>query len=470
MSSNPDNKRRLSLPLHLTLWYAGIFTVSSLIIFTIIYIIISAILQNRTDDELRDDIGELSSVFKEEGINEFDAHVGREIVIHGKNKIFYRLIDINGIELFSTDISDWPGLEIENNLAQLVSNRQPLLKTAPIAGHRHKARIAYGIINNDLVIQIGYSLEKNDVFLDVLKNVFAIILPVLMFIAGFLGWFMAKKSLRGVNEVTEAAIHISQGELARRVPVSGRGDELDRLAVTFNSMLDRIQKLISGMQEMTDNIAHDLRSPLGRIRGMAETALTNAHANSDFQSIAADMVEECDRLLHMINTMLDITETEAGVASLKMLPVDLSSVIADACELFEPTAEDKEIELIREVTDKIIVYGNIHYLQRLISNLIDNALKYSHKGGKVHIRLYRQANDAILSIQDTGIGIEPKDLQNIFKRFYRCDKSRSQSGSGLGLSLALAIARAHRGDIRVESIPDQGSIFTVSLPLMQHQH
>ncbi|HEY4731886.1 MAG TPA: HAMP domain-containing sensor histidine kinase, partial [Gammaproteobacteria bacterium] len=386
MSSNPDNKRRLSLPLHLTLWYAGIFTVSSLIIFTIIYIIISAILQNRTDDELRDDIDELSSVFNEEGINEFDAHVGREIVIHGKDKIFYRLIDINGIELFSTDISDWPGLEIENNLAQLVSNRQPLLKTAPIAGHRHKARIAYGIINNDLVIQIGYSLEKNDVFLDVLKNVFAIILPVLMFIAGFLGWFMAKKSLRGVNEVTEAAIHISQGELARRVPVSGRGDELDRLAVTFNSMLDRIQKLISGMQEMTDNIAHDLRSPLGRIRGMAETALTNAHANSDFQSIAADMVEECDRLLHMINTMLDITETEAGVASLKMLPVDLSSVIADACELFEPTAEDKEIELIREVTDKIIVYGNIHYLQRLISNLIDNALKYSHKGGKVHIR------------------------------------------------------------------------------------
>lgn len=470
MSSNPDNKRRFSLPLYLTLWYAGIFTVSSLIIFTIIYIIISTILLNRMDDELRDDIDELSSLFNEEGINEFDVHVGREIVIHGENKIFYRLIDINGIELFSTDISDWPGVKAANNLAQLVSNGQPVFTTVPLAGHRHKARIAYGSIDNDHIIQIGYSLEKNDVFLDVLKNVFAIILPVLMFIAGFLGWFMAKKALRGVNEVTEAAIHISQGELERRVPVSGRGDELDRLAVTFNSMLDRIQKLISGMQEMTDNIAHDLRSPLARIRGLAETSLTNTHANSDVQSIAADTVEECDRLLHMINTMLDITETEAGAANLKMSPVDLSNAIVDACELFEPTAEDKGIVLIRDVTDKITVYGNIQYLQRLISNLIDNALKYTHMGGKVHIRLYRKENDALLTVQDTGIGIEPKDLQKIFKRFYRCDKSRSRSGSGLGLSLALAIARAHRGAIRVESIPDKGSIFTVSLPLMQRQH
>jgi heavy metal sensor kinase len=466
MSSSPTRKRSLSLPLYLTLWYAGIFTISSIILFAIIYLSISTVLLDWTDDALIENIDEMSAMYKEEGLGELEAEIRREIEVHGKHKVFYRLYRPNGDAVSISNIPDWPGLQLENDIIGHINSNKPVIKTISIADQK-KARIAYGVIGHDLLLQTGFSLEEDNVFLEALEKVYTVSLPILMFIAGFLGWFMARKALRGVKEVTEAAIDISHGDLSRRVPESGRSDELDRMAVTFNEMLDRIQRLINGMREMTDNIAHDLRSPLARIRGLTESALTKSSSGSDFQSIAADTVEECDRLLHMINTMLDITETETGVAKLAMAEVNLSKLITDACDLFEPTAEDKHIELACKAASNIMVYGNIQYLQRLISNLIDNALKYTKENGKVLVTLNRKEDSAVLTVQDTGIGIEEAELQNIFKRFYRCDKSRSQSGSGLGLSLALAITHAHGGKMSVESIPDKGSAFTITLPLIQ---
>lgn len=468
MSSDPTRKRSLSLPLYLTLWYAGIFTISSIVLFAIIYFSISTVLLDWTDDALIENIDEMSAMYKEEGLGELEAEIRREIGVHGKHKVFYRLYRPNGDSVSTGNTSEWPGLQLDNGLLARVTSNKPVIKTISIADHK-KVRIAYGEIGADLVLQTGFSLEEDNVFLDALEKVYTVSLPVLMFVAGFLGWFMARKALRGVKEVTEAAIDISHGDLNRRVPESGRSDELDRMAVTFNEMLDRIQKLINGMREMTDNIAHDLRSPLARIRGLTESVMTKSSSGSDFQSIAADTVEECDRLLHMINTMLDITETETGVAKLAMLEVNLSKLITDACDLFEPTAEDKHIKLACNVANNIIVYGNVQYLQRLISNLIDNALKYTNENGKVFVTLYNDEDNAVLTVQDTGIGIEELELQNIFKRFYRCDKSRSQSGSGLGLSLALAITHAHGGKLSAVSIPDKGSTFTVVLPLRRPQ-
>jgi signal transduction histidine kinase len=469
MSSNLVRKSSLSLPMYLTLWYAVIFTASSVILFTIIYLSISTVLQDWNDDAVVENIDEMSAMYREEGLRELKAEIRREIEVHGKNKIFYRLFRRNGEIASSSNISAWPGLQYDTSIITHISDGNPVFKTIALTDEK-KARIAYGVIGNDLVLQTGYSLEEDNVFLAALEKVYTVSLPLLIFIAGLLGWFMARQALRGVREVTKAAVDISHGDLNRRVPQSGRGDELDRMAVTFNDMLDRIQKLISGMREMTDNIAHDLRSPLARIRGLNETALTNMSTSGDLQTTAADTVEECDRLLHMINTMLDITETETGVAKLAMSEVNLSQVIADACELFEPSAEDKRIKLVCKIANNITLFGNIQYLQRLISNLIDNAIKYTEENGKVFVRLHLKDNTVVLSVQDTGIGIEGNDLQNIFKRFYRCDKSRSKSGSGLGLSLALAISHAHGGDINVESVPDKGSTFTVTLPLNQPTH
>jgi signal transduction histidine kinase len=219
---------------------------------------------------------------------------------------------------------------------------------------------------------------------------------------------------------------------------------------------------------MSDNIAHDLKSPVTRIRGMAEVNLTTEATFDEYKNMAASVVEDCDRLLNMINTMLVISKTEAGVGDLKFENVDLSGLVREACELYEPMAEDKQISFRCRVTDQAHINGDIPMIQRMISNLLDNAIKYTSSGGNVEITV-QKINDGVVSIEvrDTGIGIEEKDLPHIFDRFYRADPSRSESGIGLGLSLAKTVAVAHGGQIDVKSRQGEGSTFKVTFPKLR---
>ncbi|HMK51393.1 MAG TPA: ATP-binding protein, partial [Thermodesulfobacteriota bacterium] len=236
------------------------------------------------------------------------------------------------------------------------------------------------------------------------------------------------------------------------------------LATTFNQMLDRIQTLLTEIKEISDNIAHDLRSPITRIRGTAEVTLTTGKSLNDYENMAASTIEECDHLLDMINTMLMISKTESGVHKLSLEEIDLATLVREACELFKPTAEDKDISLTFDIPKPIHFMGDIQMIQRMISNLLDNAIKYTPPGGSVTASMNENDTHVVVSVKDTGCGISANDLPRIFERFYRCDQSRSQSGIGLGLSLARAIARAHGGDITADSLLNQGSTFTITLP------
>jgi signal transduction histidine kinase len=268
-----------------------------------------------------------------------------------------------------------------------------------------------------------------------------------------------------VEAVTRTAQEISGGTLAKRVPVGTRGDEIDQLAATFNQMLGRIQALITEIKEMSDNIAHDLKSPITRIRGMAEVTLTTGKGIEEYENMAAGTVEECDRLLDMINTMLMITKTESGVHPLDYQQVDMPRLVRDACELMETVAEDKGLSLACETSETLPLVGDPRMIQRILANLLDNAIKYTPSGGSVRVSLSAiDGGEALVAVQDTGMGIPPDDLPHIFERFYRCDQSRSEPGTGLGLSLARALARAHQGDITVTSTLGQGSTFTLTLP------
>ena len=249
------------------------------------------------------------------------------------------------------------------------------------------------------------------------------------------------------------------------MPVGTGGDEIDRLAATFNRMLDRIQALMTGIKEMTDNIAHDLKSPITRIRGQAEMALTSHGAADEYEAMAAGAVEECDRLLEMINTMLFISRTEAGVSRPELKPLDLAAVVRDACGLFQSLAEDKRIALTWEAPERLEMTGDIRLIQRMLGNLLDNAIKYTPEDGAVAVAARANPDHSIsIVVKDSGIGISEKDLPHIFERFYRGDPSRSQAGAGLGLSFARAAARAHGGEISVESSGSSGAVFRVTLP------
>jgi len=456
---------RNSLAFRLTLWYAGIFTVSSCVAFLLFYTLITSFIRDRTDQELLGQVNRFSALLATEGVEAIKSAAVIEAQAAGVKKVFFRFLSLRGQVFSSSNMSYWKDIEIhETGIRELFRGSSHAFETIAIPDRKEEVRILYAMLSPTIILQVGQAMESYSRFFDAFKGIFITTMSFLIVIAAGLGWFMARRAVSGVEAVTRTAQKISGSSLKERVPVKARGDEIDQLATTFNQMLDRIQTLLTEIKEMSDNIAHDLRSPITRIRGVAEVTLTTGKSLAEYEAMAANTIEECDRLLGMINTMLMISKTEAGVDNLTREEIDLAGLIREACELFEPSAEDKGVTLSCNVPNGSYLVGDIRMIQRMLSNLLDNAIKNTPSGGSVTTSVSENVNQAVVSVKDTGIGISPKDLPHIFERFYRCDQSRSQIGIGLGLSLAKAIARAHGGDITATSSPNQGSTFTITLP------
>ena len=438
---------RRPLALRLTLWYAGVFAISSIAAFGLLYALIVSVVRERTNNDLEEDLEEYADFMHTGGIDRVRSEIQTETSGSSAEDAGFQ-IWANGNCILS---AGRPGPE-----AAPAPKDEPLLFTLP-----GRTRWIEGTLAPGYGLRVGQSLEEDDDFIANFRNGFLLTLGAVLLVGAPVGWFLARRALRPVETLTRTAAEISEGALSRRVPVASTHDELGHLARTFNTMVDRIEALIVAMREMTDNLAHDLRSPLARIRANSEMALANGESQS---ALIASTIEECDRLMELIDTTLDIAEAESGATRLKLGEVNLSLLTLDACDMFKPAAEDRHIQLTARVPDRCVLAADRHRLQRILANLIDNAIKYTPKDGRIDLRLREDEGRILLEVEDTGSGISPADLPRIFQRFYRGDQSRSGNGTGLGLSLALAFARAHGGDILVRSAPGEGSTFTVVLP------
>jgi heavy metal sensor kinase len=466
MSSKKPRSFWNTLAFRLTLWYAGIFTISSCIAFLLFYMLITSVIRERTDQELLSQAGQFSTVLEARGLEAVQSFAFLEAQAAGVKKVFFRLLYPTGHAFSSSNMSYWEDIGIRKKaIERLLEGESHVFDTVLLRDRRDKVRILYALIGPGIILQVGQSMENHSRIIEAFKRIFVATMALLIGLAAGVGWFMARRAVSGVETITRTAQSISGGTLGKRVPVKTRGDEIDQLAMTFNQMLDRIQTLVIEIKEMSDNIAHDLKSPITRIRGIAEVTLTHGKFMGEYESMAASTIEECDRLLDMINTMLMISKTESGVDTLSREEIDLEGLVREACELFEPTAEDKGVTLSVDVPSKSHLAGDNRMIQRMLSNLLDNAIKYTPSGGTVTVSVSENdERNVVIAVKDTGIGISPNDLPRIFERFYRCDESRSKPGIGLGLSLARAIARAHGGDIMVTSRLNEGSTFAVTLP------
>ncbi|MEO5894094.1 MAG: ATP-binding protein, partial [Vicinamibacterales bacterium] len=320
-------------------------------------------------------------------------------------------------------------------------------------------------LSDGTLFQVGKSIRRREELLSRFRR--ALLLNVLfILVIGIAGGAMVTHSaLQPLRALAATVSSIMRtGRTSARVPVQSPGDALGDLTILVNAMLDRIDSVVSGMRGALDNVAHDLRTPLARLRATAEGALSSEDPVV-LRNALADSLEESDRIIAMLNTLMDISEAETGTMALRREPTRLQEIVAETIDLYEHVADEEGVQIKTQVADEIVLDVDRNRFRQVLANLLDNALKYTPAGGRAEISATREHDGTVqIVVSDTGSGIPAEELPHVWTRLYRGDKSRSTRGLGLGLSLVKAIVEAHGGQVSIASKPGAGTWVTVRIP------
>ena len=421
------------------------------------------LLHRQTVQTINDEVGELSIVFRRGNLGRLVRAI--ELRSRAPGSGIYLIADPSG-RIIAGNVQD-----IERSILEKAGWRDKPFEYERLGqsgNTRHHAIAQVFIMRGGMRVLVGRDLGQPERLQSVIRRAMVTAL-VGMLLFGLAAWFfIGRTALQRIDKVSAATSRILDGDLDERLPLSGAGDEFDRLAANLNTLLERIGKLDEGLKQVSDNIAHDLKTPLTRLQNKAEGVLASDPRKSDYRTAVEQMLAETDGLIRTFNALLMISRVEAGSRTGDFTDVDLNSVLVDVCELYEPLAEEQGIVLEMEDTPTVKVFGNRELISQAIANLIDNAIKYAplseHSEPKIVVGLEVTRNAAETTISDNGPGIEEKERANVIERFVRLDKSRSKPGSGLGLSLVNAVAKLHKGSLEFAN-NNPGLIAKLTIPL-----
>ncbi len=460
------------LEIKLAVWYTLTFLITTILIFGFLDYRLRHNLLKEIDRMLVDDAHEIiNEVLKDPKNLTIHLEELKETISRRKfYRIAFRILDNQENLIYSSPQLRGIDFPFPNLTFNLSHQKRFICKNLEIPSKSSPFRLCTYFYeeNNQLkyIVQVAtYLRPLKKTIINFRRNLaIAFFLAILFGSLG--GWLLSRRSLRPIDKITATTEKITATNLSQRLPLQGTNDELDRLAITINKMIERLEKSFQKLTQFTADAAHELRTPLAALKGETEILLSRKRSSEEYREALANNLERLNFLIRIVNDLLLLSQADEGSESLQIEDVNLTELLKELWEAFNLVAAQKNINFTIDGSEELFIKGDRIKLTQLFSNLIDNAIKYTSEGGKITLTLHNENGKVKTILKDNGIGIPEDEIPRIFDRFYRVDKSRSRrlGGVGLGLSLCQWIVEAHQGTIKVESKLHQGSTFTVILP------
>ncbi|WP_233144630.1 sensor histidine kinase [Methyloprofundus sedimenti] len=436
-----------SSAMRIALRYAGIYAIFMTLGLSVLYWTSSRYVDEQISAGLQQSMSELIRIDTEKGRDKLIATLNTQQADNIKQQRHFLLLNPEQKKI-AGDLQVWPQeLAINSHVVNVWIADKSISKQGTADGYWP---MIAATLNDGSRLLLAQSLEQAEELQEVILYTIITILLVSVGLALTMGWFIGRTLLARIDKVNMTAKAISSGNFSQRVPLSERNDEFDELAIQLNTMLVRIEQLLTGMRQVTDNIAHDLRQPLSRLRNRLEITLLEKRDTPEYQQVLGETIEDADELIRTFNALLEIAQTEAGSFRGEWQTVDMSALLAGLGELYQELAASQGKKLTINIQQGLKVTGNHHLLAQAISNLLDNAIKYTENKGRIMLSAKQQAKRIIVQISDHGLGIPLEKHALVLERFYRLDTARSTTGNGLGLSLVKAVLELHGATFKFE--------------------
>jgi len=472
MSSKDRIRFFKTISFKITLWY--LLSVMGILLFsgTFLYFRLQHKLDKKADQLIMDEEEELllTLLDKDSTLNDLNSAIALEFSEDRYYKLSIRLLDAGGKTIIVSDNFSVQDLETSEIAVTKAKGGESVFQSVRVRERKYPFRLLTKAIDQDgslkYILQIGLYMKPLYKTIENLKSNLLILIPILIVLSIAGGWFLARRSLSPIENITRTTQKITASNLNKRLVPTHTGDEVDELANTINLMLGRIEDSFVRIAQFTSDVSHELRTPVAALKTGTEVILSKERTAEEYRDLLENNLSALERMTRMISDLLELSRSDSGTSILHLKSFSLDNLLNELQNKFRLISETKNINILNNELPDIQIEGDKNLLRRVFSNLLDNAIKFTSHGGSISISLVDRGNDVVTCIKDTGIGISEEHQEKIFDRFFRADSSRSRDtgGTGLGLNICKNIVELHKGNIQAKSKTAAGSTFEVILP------